>query len=129
MYSCFYKYTKICEFQRLMSFFDFDPGLSFFDDLKQLLKRHWPYCNQIPYTASKGRANENLSKRSMSHGQYCRHNHLWYKTFKIFFSRTNLPISLKLGICLCILENYQYFTNDDLYMTSAFFMARSSMEK
>ena len=53
-----YEYKK---YKKSRSFFDLDPGPSYFEDLKHLVKRHWTNYNQMSYRASWGRGNKKLS--------------------------------------------------------------------
>ena len=55
----------------------FDPGLSWYDNLKRLLKSHWANCNQLPFRATWGRWNENMFNPYSSHDQYGYHTHIW----------------------------------------------------
>ena len=49
------------------------------------------------------------------------------KTFKIFFSRTEQPVILKLGMQHRVLEYYQIPSNDDPGLTLTDFTAQSNM--
>ena len=58
------EFMKICGYRGLAHSLTFEPGLSYFDALEHLLKRHWANCNQFVYKASKGAVNKILSKPS-----------------------------------------------------------------
>ena len=66
--------NEICEYKRSPGHsLTVDPALSYFDNLKQLLKNQWANCNpEISYRYSRGLRKENLFKRFRSHGQYGR---------------------------------------------------------
>ena len=46
------------------------------------------------------------------------------KTFKMVFSRTKRPMTLKLGMQHRLLEYHQVYSNDDPGLTLTYFMAR-----
>ena len=62
------------------------------------LKNNWAIWNQNSYESLRENGNENLYKWVGSHDQYGHHAHLWLKPKKIFFSRTNRLMTLKLSI-------------------------------
>ena len=49
------------------------------------------------------------------------------KTFKIFFSGTERPMNLKLGMQHWVLEYYQVYSNDALGLTMTYFTPRSNL--
>ena len=49
------------------------------------------------------------------------------KTFRIFFSRTKRPMTLKLGMHHRVFEYYQVCPNDDPGLTLTYFMATSNL--
>ena len=63
----------------------------------------------------------------MSHNQYGRHAHIWYKPEKIFFSGTKRPVALKVCMQHRVLEYFQISSNDDPELTLTYFTARSNL--
>ena len=55
--------------------------------------------------------------------------HIWKKTLKIFFSRTNGLMTLKHGMWYQVLKYYQDCSFDDLGLTLTYFTARSNIGK
>ena len=49
------------------------------------------------------------------------------KTLKIFFSRTNRPMTLKLGMQHRVFKYYQVYSNDDPGLTLTYLTARSNL--
>ena len=49
------------------------------------------------------------------------------KTLKIFFSGTERPMTLKLGMQHWVQEYYQFYSNNDPGLTLTYFMARSNL--
>ena len=63
----------------------------------------------------------------MSHDQDGCHAHIKKKNFKLFFSGTERPMVLKLGMQHRVLEHYQVYSNDASGLTLTYFTARSNL--
>ena len=63
----------------------------------------------------------------MSHDQDGRHAHICWQTFKIFFSRIERPMKLKLGMQHRIVEYCQVCSNGNPGLTMTYFTARSNL--
>ena len=74
-----------------------------------------------------GWKSESEYKWFMSHDKMATMSIFAKKTFKIFFSGTERPMNLKLGMLHRVLEYYQVCSNDALGLTLTYFTARSKL--
>ena len=118
------KYMNLYEYQRSRSFVDLDPRSLRFTFLNF-------FCSET------ARSNFMCSLHGMGKWKFVQMVQVTWpiwppcpymiKTLKIFFSGTKLPMTLKTGIQHRVLKYYQVYSNDNPWLTLAYFTARSNL--
>ena len=91
------------------------------------LWNHWADWSQISCGTSLGRGERKFIQRSRSYDQDGR-NAIYGKNLKkIFSSKTNRPMILKLGMQHWVLEYYQFCSNEVSGLTLTYFTAKSKL--
>ena len=91
------------------------------------LNNHWAVWSQISYRASLRWGNECFFKWFWLHDQDGRHAHIWLEPLEIFYSGTERPMTLKLGMQHWVLKYYQFCSSDAPWLTLTYFTARSNL--
>ena len=119
---------NLYEYQRSRSFIDLCPRSLKFNIFKLLFFKNIRPIDAIFHVEPSYDGRMKLSTNGFCHTQYQddHHAHICYKIFKIFFSRTERPMNLKLGMQHRVLEYYQVYSNAP-GLTLTYFTARSNL--